>query len=155
MSYNRRLVEQLLPAVWDQTYAYGMDNPVAPRPIFRCKTHIKTKVFEDEGGTQEVSTCACVEASTRKATTNPKQSGTLWAHLGDIRQAWKLADVPQVERQALLLRYGLDWRAAEIGHNQGVSKRTAERRVEAGVGRLTAFLAGRTYDDGDAELDDE
>jgi DNA-directed RNA polymerase specialized sigma24 family protein len=65
--------------------------------------------------------------------------------------------VPQVERQALLLRFGLDWTVQAIGFNQGIGKTTAHERVERGIGRLVAYLNGKTYrdvQDGDGEYED-
>ncbi|MYT33320.1 MULTISPECIES: hypothetical protein [unclassified Streptomyces] len=55
-AYDRRLVEHLLPAVWDQEVAYGIRNPTAP------------------------------DADMPKAATAPKAASTLFAHLADIRQ---------------------------------------------------------------------
>lgn len=124
--YNRELVERLLPAVWDETYAYGMSDPRTPDPDMP------------------------------RSKPDPKVGGTIFAHLADIRSAWKGADVPQVERQALLLRFGLDWTVRSIGFNQGCDKGTATRRCERGVGRLVAHLNGKTYlgdQDGDGEDD--
>lgn len=118
-------MEQLLPAVWDDDCVLGIRSGTEPDPEMP-----RTKP-------------------------DPKLSGTLWAHIADIKRAWDGADVPQVERQALFLRYGLDWKADDIGKSQGVHRTTASRRIEAGVGRLTAWLNGKTYDDGDTDLDDE
>lgn len=124
-SYNRSLVERLIPAVWDDSYAYGMSDPAAPDPDMP------------------------------RSEPDPKLGGTIYAHLADIRSAWRGADVPQVERQALLLRYGLDRTVQDIANNQGIGKTTAHERVERGVGRLVAFLNGKAYldyQDGDGAV---
>lgn len=123
--YDRPLVERLLPAVWDKTFAYGMSDPTLPDPEMP------------------------------RAKPDPKIGGAIFAHLADINIAWARAEVPQVERQALLMRYGLDWTMRDVGFNQGVDKGTASRRCERGVGRLVAFLSGKEYgdvEDGDGEL---
>lgn len=124
--YNRLLVEQLLPAVWDQEYAYGMRNPTAPDPTMP------------------------------KGTVDKKAGSSLNAHLADIRQAWKRTEIPQVERQALLLRYGLDWTQDEIARLLGAGRSTISERADRGVGRLTCWLNGVAYeDDYDGDLDAE
>ena len=123
ITYKRPLVEQLLPAVWDQSYAFGMENPMAPDPDM-------PKVKPD-----------------------PKVGGTIYAHLADIRNAWARAEVPQLERQALLLHYALGWTDAEIGRHGGYVKGTIVARRERGVGRLAAFLNGVPYDEDNHEID--
>lgn len=115
--YDRELVERLIPAVWDDSYAYGMSNPYEPAPDMP------------------------------RSKPDPKIGGTIFAHLADIRIAWQRADVPQVQRQALLLRFGLDWTVQDVATNQGTSKSTAHERIEQGVGRLVAYLNGKTYQD--------
>lgn len=116
--YDRRLVEQLLPAVWDPEYAYGMRNPQAPDPDMP------------------------------KGTVDKKKGSALFAHLADIRMAWGRAEVPQVERQALLLAYGLDMGQKEAAKLCGVTQRAISYRCERGVGRITAWLNGEQYVDG-------
>ncbi len=116
--YKRPLVEQLLPAVWDSQYAYGMRNPAAPDPDMP------------------------------KGTVDKKASGTLNAHLADIRWAWRTCDLALAERQALLLRFGLDYHDKDIAVIQDVTDRAVRYRVERGVGKLTAHLNGAEYVDG-------
>jgi DNA-directed RNA polymerase specialized sigma24 family protein len=116
-AYNRPLVERLVPAIWDQSFAYGMTDPQAPDPTMP------------------------------RSKPDPKTGGTIYAHLADIRSAWERAELPQVERQAVLLRYALDWPLEQVGRAQNVDKSTAMRRAERGVGRLVAFLNGKTYRD--------
>jgi DNA-directed RNA polymerase specialized sigma24 family protein len=116
--YDRALVERLLPAVWDKTFAYGMADPSSPDPEMP------------------------------RAKPDPKVGGTIFAHLADINIAWDRAEVPPDERRALYLRYGLDWTVKEIGFNQDCDKGTASRRCERGVGRLVSYLTGEAfYDD--------
>jgi hypothetical protein len=151
-SYNRPLVERLVPAIWDQAFAYGMTNPQEPTPVYRCQAH--PRIVQTEEG-DVYSTCACVEPSTRRSVPDPKVGGTIFAHLADIRSAWRDADIPQVERQAVLLRYGLDLTTQAVGDLQGVTKKGALLRAERGIGRLVAHLNGKAYrdvDDGDGPV---
>ncbi|MYT31775.1 MULTISPECIES: sigma factor-like helix-turn-helix DNA-binding protein [unclassified Streptomyces] len=122
-AYDRRLVEHLLPAVWDVEAAYGIRNPQSP------------------------------DADMPKATTDPKAAGTLFAHLADIRLGWKTAPLSLGERQALVLRYGVDLPDDEAAAVQGVTDRAVRYRVERGVGKLAAHLNGHEYVDSYEELE--
>jgi DNA-directed RNA polymerase specialized sigma24 family protein len=113
--YSRELVEQLLPAVWDSSLAYGMTNPNAPDPDMP------------------------------RATIDVSHGCTLYAHLADIKTAWKRAYIPLAEKQALLLRYGMGWNLDEIGRQQGADKATAMRRVDRGVARMRDYLNGAVF----------
>ncbi|GGU77405.1 hypothetical protein GCM10010211_49160 [Streptomyces albospinus] len=121
-AYDRRLVEHLLPAVWDAEAAYGIRNPQTP------------------------------DADMPKAATDPKSATTLFAHLADIRRGWATAPLSLGERQALVLRYGADLPDDESGALQGVTGRAARYRCERGVGKIAAQLNGREYTDGYEEL---
>ncbi|MEU9126552.1 hypothetical protein AB0D08_00290 [Kitasatospora sp. NPDC048540] len=116
--YNRALVEHLLPAVWDQGAAYGLKNETRP------------------------------DADMPKGFVDKKKGSPLMAHLSDIRQAWKTAPLTVLERQSLLLRYGLDWTFEEIGKARGVRKQSAQESTERGVGKMAAQLNGVPYVDG-------
>ncbi|AGM12068.1 DNA binding protein [Streptomyces phage Godpower] len=121
MSYNRALVEKLLPCVWDGEAAYGLKNEQAP------------------------------DADMPKTASNPKTANTLYAHLADIHTAWKWAvndGVTLDEARAVLMRYGLDYTFEEIAGHFGVNKSTIQRRAERGVGKMTAHLNGVPYVDG-------
>ncbi|ANT41051.1 sigma factor [Streptomyces phage Nanodon] len=121
MSYNRALVEHLLPAVWDAESAYGIKNPTQ------------------------------ADADMPKGHKNPKTGGMIFAHLADIRSAWKWAEaggIPIEEAQALLLRFGLDLTQEEAAGPLGTHQRQVSRLIERGVGRLTAHLNGVEYVDG-------
>lgn len=120
--YDRRLVEHLLPAVWDAEAAYGIRNPTAP------------------------------DVDMPKGTIDKKAAGTLFAHLADIRAGWATAPLSVGERQALLLRYGADVHDDEAGALQGVTGRAARYRCERGVGKIAAHLNGHEYVDGYDEL---
>ncbi|MEU2854109.1 hypothetical protein [Streptomyces syringium] len=121
--YDRKLVEHLLPAVWDVEAAYGIRNPTAP------------------------------DADMPKGTVDKRAAGTLFAHLADIRRAWAAAPLSLGERQALVLRYGADLPDDEAGAIQGVTDRAVRYRLERGVGKLAAHLNGREYVEGYEDLD--
>ncbi|MGW1258430.1 hypothetical protein ACWD5Q_25435 [Streptomyces sp. NPDC002513] len=121
-AYDRRLVEHLLPAVWDAEAAYGIRHPQAPA------------------------------ADMPKGTTDPKIAGNLFAHLADIRHGWASAPLTLGERQALVLRYGADLPDDESGALQGVTGRAVRYRCERGIGKIAAHLNGREYIDGYEEL---
>ncbi|MCC2278861.1 sigma-70 region 4 domain-containing protein [Streptomyces sp. ET3-23] len=120
--YDRRLVEHLMPAVWDTGAAYGIRNPQAP------------------------------DADMPKGTVDKKAAGTLFAHLADIRQAWKTCELSLGERRALFLRYALDWPDDLIAARDGVTDRAVRYRLERGVGKIAAHLNGAEYVDGYDEL---
>lgn len=116
--YDRRLVELLLPAIWDEDYAYGMRDPLAP------------------------------DADMPRAAKNPKESNTLYAHLADIRLAWRKVDLNDDERRALLLLHGLGLTQRDAGRVLDVSHQTIGRWNDRAVGLVTAWLNGDEYKDG-------
>ncbi|UFD97984.1 sigma factor [Streptomyces phage Pablito] len=116
--YNRAIVERMLPAAWDQGYAYGMKNEQAP------------------------------DADMPRATVDKKKGSNFLVHLADVRQAWDGSDLDLDERRAVLMRYGMDWTFEEIGEKFGAHKSTIQRRAERGVGKLAAHLNGEEYIDG-------
>lgn len=110
--YSRELVEQLLPAVWDRSMAYGMTNPNAPDP-------------DMPGGAIDVS-----------------HGCTLYAHLADIKTAWKRAPLTLKEKRAVLLRHGLGWDHREIAELEGVSRKVITVRLDTAVGKMRDHLNG-------------
>ncbi|MEU2111491.1 hypothetical protein [Streptomyces sp. NPDC019507] len=121
--YERRLVEHLLPAVWDGEAAYGIRNPTAP------------------------------DADMPKGTVDKKAAGTLFAHLADIRRGWATAPLSLAEKRALFMRFALDWDDRRIAAREAVTDRAIRYRVERGVGKLAAHLNGTTYIDSYDELE--
>ncbi|MFE5971365.1 hypothetical protein ACFQ64_04285 [Streptomyces sp. NPDC056460] len=121
--YERRLVEHLLPAVWDVEAAYGIRNPQAP------------------------------DADMPRGTVDKKAAGTLFAHLADIRRGWKAAPLSLAERRALFMRFALDWDDQRIAARETVTDRAVRYRLERGVGKLAAHLNGGEYIDSYDELD--
>jgi hypothetical protein len=121
--YDRRLVEHLLPAVWDVEAAYGIRNPTAP------------------------------DADMPKGTVDKKSAGVLFAHLADIRRGWVTAPLSLVERRALFMRFGLDWEDGRIAAREAVTDRAIRYRLERGIGKLAAHLNGTDYVDSYDELE--
>lgn len=111
MTYSPELVERLLPAAWDRTWAWGMQNPSAPDPDMPTAKY-----------------------------TSPKEATTFWCHLIDIRRAWEGAPLKPDERRALLLHFGFEWTQQEIGDHEQVSKKTINKRVKAGLRVLSDYL---------------
>ncbi|MEU7905912.1 hypothetical protein [Actinoplanes sp. NPDC049118] len=116
-NYDRRLVEWLLPAVWDSQYAYGLDNPTMPDPDMP------------------------------RAPTDPAHAGTLYAHLADIKAGWRGAPLTTGQRRALFLRYGLDWPEKQIARRQEVSQPRISVLLTEGVGRIVGVLNGESSDE--------
>lgn len=110
--YTRELVESLIPAVWDESFCYGIRVENAP-------DHDMPR------------------ASMNKATGN-----TLAAHIADIKTGWAKAPLSNDERQALLLGYALDWTQKEAAFNQGVSQQTISNRLYSGIGKILGTLNG-------------
>ncbi|WP_432482539.1 hypothetical protein [Kineococcus esterisolvens] len=106
------MIELLLPAVWDQEYAYGMEMPNRPDPDMP------------------------------RTPSDPKKGGTLFAHLADIRRAWERADLTDAQRRVLLLRYGLDWKWSEIAYNQRADSKSVRERADRALTRIAVFLNG-------------
>jgi DNA-directed RNA polymerase specialized sigma24 family protein len=121
VTYTRELVEFLLPAVWDPFAHLGMIQPTAP------------------------------EHDMPRGSTNKAHGNTLYAHLVDIRDAWRrTTELTPKERRALLLRFGLDLTEQEVGRHEGVTKQTISTRLFTGVGKLVAQLNGTEFSE---ELD--
>lgn len=118
--YNRELVEFLLPAVWDPDAHLGMIQPFAP------------------------------PADMPRGSTNKATGNTLYAHLVDIRDAWRRTDLTTKERQTILLRFGVDLTEKEVGAMQGVSQQAISVRLFTGIGKIVAQLNGDEFSE---ELD--
>ncbi|MFD3325773.1 hypothetical protein [Streptomyces sp. NPDC058701] len=121
--YDRRLVEHLLPAVWDVEAAYGIRTPTAP------------------------------DADMPKGTVDKKSAGTLFAHLADIRTGWRTAPLSRVERRAVFMRFALDWDDRRIAARETVTDRAVRYRLERAVGKLAAHLNGTEYVDSYDDLE--
>jgi len=118
LTYDRRTVERTLPAVWDDAYlTEGFRDDSAPDPDMP-----KGSVDHSKGG------------------------GTVVA-IADVRRAYRQADLTVGQRQALLLRFGMDEPYDDAGRLLGVSKQAVQQRCERGVGVLVAHLNGNEIED--------
>lgn len=111
--YSRESVETLLPAVWDESYMYGLpQRDDAPDPDMP------------------------------RGASNKARGNNLSAYIADIKTGWEETPLSIKERRALLLAYGLGWTQKEIAFNQGVSQQAISKRIEQGVGKIVARLNG-------------
>lgn len=116
--YSRELVEQLLPAVWDPSAAFGIRNPLAP------------------------------DDDMPRGSVNVAHGNVLGAHLADIRSGWVRADIRIALRQAMFLHFALGMRQQEASGYLGVGQQGVSEHIAEGVGRLTAHLNREAYQEG-------
>ena len=113
MSYDRDLVQRLLPSVWDPLFVFGgLEDPTAPDP----------------------------DMPRNKA--NPKAANTLYAMLADIKRAWHRAPLELAERRALFLHAALGLKKSEAGRWLGFTRDVTLNRIDSGVGKLVDYLTG-------------
>lgn len=123
--YRRADVEKLLPAVWDEDFAYGVMEQNTPDPDMP------------------------------RSSNDPSQGNTLYAMLADVRQAWRRVELTRLERRAVFLRFALGMTDRQLGTHEGVAHQVAYRRVETAVGKITAHLNGEAFCDGYGKADDD
>lgn len=120
LTYDRRTVERTLPAVWDDIYlVQGFRDETAPDPDMP-----KGSVDHSKGGGNVVA-------------------------IADVRRAYRRAELTTGQRQALLLRYGMDEPIADAARLLGVTKQAVQQRCERGVGNLVTWLNGGEVEDED------
>lgn len=116
--YSRESVESLLPAVWDDSYVYGLpQKDTVPDPDMP------------------------------KGASNKAHANNLAAYIADIKFGWEKTPLTDKERRALVLAYGFGWTQKEIAFNQGVNQNTISNRVDTAVGKIVARLNGGYYYD--------
>lgn len=111
--YTEEAIMLLLPAVWDESYAYGLpdraDDPDEDMP---------------------------------KAVANKARSNNHWAYIADIKMGWEKTPLTLKERRALLMYYGLGYTQDDIARYEGIARPTATIRIHNGVTKITARLNG-------------
>jgi len=111
--YTDEAVKLLLPAVWDESYAYGLpdreDSPEKDMP---------------------------------KSAANKAHGNSHWAYIADIKTGWKKTPLTRLERRALLMSFGLGWTHADIGAHEGVTRQAITTRIDTAVKKITARLNG-------------
>lgn len=111
--YTEEAIRLLLPAVWDEAYAYGLpERDNAP------------------------------EKDMPKAAANKARGNSHWAYIADIKTGWKKTPLTLDERRALVLYFGIGWTQRDIAFNQNVSLSTVNMRLNSGVTKITALLNG-------------
>lgn len=82
---------------------------------------------------------------------DPSHSGDHMAHCADISRAWERAFLTLAQKQALLLRYGLNWTQAEVGTHFDITQQAAAYRESSGIKNICTFLNGKREDDNSDE----
>lgn len=116
--YTDEAIKLLLPAVWDETYAYGL-----PR--------------QDDAP----------EEGMPKSASNKARGNSHWAFIGDIKTGWEKTPLSIDERRALILTYGLGWTQKDSAINQGVVKSVINDRIQSGIKKITARLNGASIEE--------
>lgn len=111
--YTAEAVKLLLPAVWDESYAYGLPDR------------------EDAPG-QDMP----------RAAGNKAKSNAHWAYIADIKTAWDKTPLTTLQRRALLMSFGLGYTDELIATIEGVTRETITIRVGASINKMTAHLNG-------------
>lgn len=120
------MVETLLPAVWDETYCYGMPKPdSAPDPDMP------------------------------KSWTNKAHGNTLYAHIADIKSAWAWArtGLTLKERRAVFMYHMLDLTQADIASHEECSRPAISTRLYTAIGKMTAHLNGGEFSEDEIQED--
>lgn len=118
MSYTRERIESLIPGVWDEWRVLEAQDDLRPDPEMpKAQQH------------------------------DPRQSTNLVTEVADIQRAWALAPTTLKQRQAVVLRYGLDFTYDEVAKQFGITLRAAVKRCDAGVDNLGLFLNGAPFKD--------
>lgn len=122
--YNADAVKLLLPAVWDESYAYGLpDREDAP------------------------------DKDMPKAAGHKARANSHWAYIADIKAAWKRTPLTNDERRALVLYFGMGMSQSDAGLIEGVNKSTVNRRLDSAVNKILAFLNGANMTQEETEID--
>lgn len=111
--YNDDAVRLLLPAVWDESYAYGLpDRDDAP------------------------------EKDMPRTASNKARSNNHWAYIADIKTGWERSPLTRDERRSIFLSYAMGWTQRAIATHEGVSVSVVNDRINNGVKKITARLNG-------------
>lgn len=111
--YTREMVELLLPAIWDESYCYGLPaRENAPDPDMP------------------------------RGSTNVAHGNNLPAYIADVKSGWAKTPLSIRERRAVLLKHGVCLMDREIAEFEGCSRSTITHRLEAAVTKITNYLNG-------------
>jgi len=107
------MVEDLIPAIWDEAYAMEAKDPLGP------------------------------EQGAPKTKADPSHGNSKLAMICDVQQAWQYtADITHDERCAVLTRYGADLEYREAAYVLDADYTTVFRRGERGIVKLGLYLNG-------------
>jgi len=113
VSYQRDTIESLIPAIWDEAFAMDAKDPLGPA----------------EGAP--------------KSKSDPSHGNGKLAMICDVQQAWAYADLELEERQAVLVRFGMDEDYDSAARILGEThKMTVHRRCTRGIVKLGLYLNG-------------
>lgn len=111
--YTADAVKMLLPAVWDEDYAYGLpDRDDAP------------------------------DKDMPKSASNKARSNNHWAYIADIKTGWHKTPLTLLERRALFMRYALGDTQEMIARYEGVSQQMVGKRLDGAIKKIVARLNG-------------
>lgn len=111
--YNADAVRLLLPAVWDESYAYSLPEPDnAP------------------------------EQGMPRAAANKSTRNSHWAYIADIKTGWEKTPLTRDERRAIFMRFGLAWTQGDIAFHERVDQSTVSRRINTAISKIVARLNG-------------
>jgi hypothetical protein len=94
-------------------------------------------------------TRACSPAGRARGSTNKKEGCTLYAHLADLNTGWERTELRTEERQAIVLKYGMDLSMTEAAHMLDRPRKTVEYHCYTGVGKIVAKLNGGIFSEAD------
>ena len=113
MPYSPALIEALLPSTWNLADLTSATSEGMPDPDMP------------------------------RASSDPSHAGTHMAHYADIRDAWANAPLTGRGRQALLLRYGLEYTRAEIAEILEIDLSGVGRHINRALEAITTHLNGK------------
>lgn len=115
--YERERIEFLVPGVFDEWRVLEAQNDLKPDPSMP-----KARQWDPRRSTDRVT------------------------ELADIQRAWHLAPLTHRQRQAVLLRFGLDYTYDEVAEALGLKHgHSAMKLCDRGIDCLGEFLNGRPY----------
>lgn len=116
--YTEDAVKLLMPAVWDESYAYGIP-------------------LRDDAPDKDMP----------KGPGNKARSNSHWAYIADIKTGWEKTPLTHLERRALLMAYGLGWTQTNIANYEGVAQKTISVRLSGATKKIAARLNGAAFVD--------
>lgn len=111
--YTEDAVRLLLPAVWDESYAWTLPE-------------------RDDAPDKDMP----------KSKGNKSHGNSHWAYIADVKTGWEKSPLTRLERRALLMAFGLAWTHDDIAEHEGVAQPTVTVRINTAIKKITARLNG-------------